>query len=255
MFTKWFSGHPNFTGTRSPGHLVRNKYATSRWSYRRGSPCTFSVIVCFCDGSLCQALEVATQSNIVSSSSSQVLYSGLQHNFSLGMHPYLDDKDNLWGTRLMTRLGFGALWLMERIASVLKLKLPDDQGRCLLCHSGASEDGVHFVLQCPFLAQQRSHFHLALESALCQAGVAGRFLLDEFRQAAPETALTHIAGCRRYLPPRPGLNADELRSHIEQSAKALWIFDNVVEEFSGSLLARPCSNFGLCQCSRRSARA
>ncbi len=79
-----------------------------------------------------QALEVATQSNIVSSSSSLFEYSGLQHNFSLGMHPSLDEN-NLRGSRLITRLRFGALWLMhmERIASVLKL--PDDQGRCLLC--------------------------------------------------------------------------------------------------------------------------
>ena len=58
-----------------------------------------------------------------------------------------------------------------------------------------------------------------------------RFLLDEFRHAAPETALKHIAGCRRYLPPRPGLDADELRSHLDQSAKALWLFDKVSKNF------------------------
>ena len=59
----------------------------------------------------------------------------------------------------------------------------------------------------------------------------GRFLIDEFIQATPETALKHIAGCRRYLPPHPGLNVDELRSHLDQTAKALWLFDKVSKNF------------------------
>ena len=60
-----------------------------------------------------QALEVATQSEFFSSSSSLALYSGLQHHFSLGIHPYLDDRNNHRGTRLMSRLRFGSLWLMQ----------------------------------------------------------------------------------------------------------------------------------------------
>jgi hypothetical protein len=174
-------------------------------------------------------LEISAQASVMANTSSLSLYAGLEHNFSLGLHPYLDDRDNLRGTRLMSRLRHGSLWLMQRVASVLRL--PRAEGACLLCHSGEVEDALHFVLHCPVLARVRSDFRRALEGALVQAGVAGQLLLAKFCCASPEAALRQIAGLQQYMPPDVGSSPEQQRLHVEQFAKACWLFDKVAKNF------------------------
>ena len=71
----------------------------------------------------------------------------------------------------------------------------------------------------------------ALEGALVQAGVAGQLLLAKFCCASPEAALRQIAGLQQYMPPDVGSSPEQQRLHVEQFAKACWLFDKVAKNF------------------------
>ena len=136
--------------------------------------------------------ELEHQQELQRGYSSLSLYTELGHDFSLGAHSYLLDRGNLLGTRLKSQLRFGVLWLMARVASVLKW--PAAGGGCPVCRSGVIEDAEHFLLHCPALARHRTQFRVRLESSLPWVGVAGRALLDYFGSAAPRDALALLAG-------------------------------------------------------------
>ena len=59
-------------------------------------------------------------------------FSSIGQDYSLGTALDLDDRNNLVGTRLLTRLRLGQAYLMERVASLMGLSRC--WGRCRLCH-------------------------------------------------------------------------------------------------------------------------
>ena len=165
----------------------------------------------------------------VSTALSLSLFRLLKQDHTLGTHPYLDDRYNLRGTRLKSSLHFGTLWLMNRVASVLKW--PPGSGLCLLCCSGSIEDAEHFLLHCRGLVEHRLRFRAMLGSVLVQAGVAGQALLDHYdalTNSKPMAALALLAG----EPVNVACPADvDAKEHAEQCGKAAWLFDKVSKNF------------------------
>ena len=145
------------------------------------------------------------------------------------VHPYLDDRYNIPGTRLKSYLRMGAMWTMSRVASCAGW--PASGGACLLCRSGSVEDSAHFLLSCPSLRLQRVDFHTILAESLSSVGVAGVALLRHYRECLrtrPLDALALLAGHMWYSPCPANVEVDV---HEEMSAKALWLFDKVSKNY------------------------
>jgi len=158
-----------------------------------------------------------------------VLYRELGHDCSSGLHPFLDDRDNIQGTRLKAQVRHGTLWVMQRVASALNWSATE--GACLLCRTGAVEDSEHFLCQCPSLLHLRVDLLSVLSVVLPQAGIAGAHLLSTFKMkfaTYPFGALALLAGspCRLSCP----VSVDVI-AHVEQCAKAEWLFDKVSKNY------------------------
>jgi hypothetical protein len=69
---------------------------------------------------------------------------------------YLDDRDDLKGTRLKMLSRMGCLPLMDRVAREQRPAWPKESRVCLACSQGEVEDISHFVLGCPAYSRQRT---------------------------------------------------------------------------------------------------
>jgi len=174
------------------------------------------------------AVELGRHHAEVSELPSLSFFSTLHHDFSDGVHPYLDDRANLLGTRLKSKLRWGCLWLMQRVAS--NLSWPVSGGMCPLCRSGEIEDASHFLLSCPALRPHHEAFMAVLASSLALAGLAGQSLLGTFQAAVTSDkvlALRMLAG-DVLVPPCPaGVDGD---FHHAQCCRAAWILDKVSKD-------------------------
>ena len=162
-------------------------------------------------------------------SSSLQLFRRLRHDFSSGTHAYLHDRQNRLGTRLKSSLRFGTLWLLSRVASVLKW--PRSGGACLLCRSGIIEDAQHFLLDCPALSVHRDQFLTSLQSALASVGGAGVSVWSKFQEAVQtrdDAALELIAGA---CPPLDRPRGYEQIAFEEECGKAYYVFDKCVKNY------------------------
>ena len=87
----------------------------------------------------------------------------------LGQHVperYLDDRDDLKGTRLKMLSRMGCLPLMDRVGREQRPAWPKDCRVCLACTMGELEDVGHFVLRCPAYAQHRQRLLADIGSAV-----------------------------------------------------------------------------------------
>jgi hypothetical protein len=76
----------------------------------------------------------------------------------LGQHVperYLDDRDDLKGTRLKMLSRMGCLPLMDRVGREQKPEWPKEARTCLACTMGEIEDVGHFVMRCPAYTRHR----------------------------------------------------------------------------------------------------
>jgi hypothetical protein len=77
----------------------------------------------------------------------------------LGQHVperYLDDRNNLKGTRLKMLCRLGCLPLMNRVGREAKPTWPHEYRTCATCRTGKIEDVHHFVMECPHYAAKRA---------------------------------------------------------------------------------------------------
>ena len=178
--------------------------------------------------SLCTTkLRVDEQVDMLSKSSLS-MFSQLNHQISR-THPYLYDRGNLRGTRLKTSLRFGTLWVMRRVASILRL--PPCYSACMLCRSGSIEDSSHFLLSCPVLRPPRIRFLSAVKDCLPLAGSAGRSLLATITSAVVSNlplALRLLAGEQTLILNSLGIDEEQ---HAVQCGKAFFILDKLSKDF------------------------
>ena len=77
----------------------------------------------------------------------------------LGQHVperYLDDRNNLKGTRLKMLCRLGCLPLMNRVGREARPPWPREYRTCAACCTGKIEDVHHFVMDCPRYATKRT---------------------------------------------------------------------------------------------------
>ena len=86
------------------------------------------------------------QARLLTLQSSLKLYSTLGHDFTCGINPYLDDRSNIFGTRLKTALRLGTLWVMTRVVSVLKWS--ESHSVCTECTGGSQAPLVGVPCSC-----------------------------------------------------------------------------------------------------------
>jgi hypothetical protein len=85
----------------------------------------------------------------------------------LGQHVperYLDDRDDLKGTRLKMLCRVGCLPLMDRVGREQRPIWSKDSRVCLACDYGVIEDVGHFVLHCPAYSRQRMRYFGIIDS-------------------------------------------------------------------------------------------
>ena len=188
-----------------------------------------------------ERVHVLKQQELIHSQVSLNFYRQLGQSFVDGVHPYLDDRFNLRGTRLKLALRNGTLMLMTRVASVLGW--PEGGGQCLLCRDGSLETAEHFLAVCPFLSLQREKLKQVLHQSLSFAGMPGASLFSFFASATRTDQARLVAGWRVVLPCLQGhaLSTEEREQHVDLRAKALWLLDKASKNFIlGCWKARSC---------------
>ena len=76
----------------------------------------------------------------------------------LGQHVperYLDDRDDLKGTRLKALCRMGCLPLMDRVGREAKRRWPKETCVCMGCDMGVVESTQHFIMECPAYSTPR----------------------------------------------------------------------------------------------------
>ena len=173
--------------------------------------------------------EAALQTANMASCSSLLLYRSLGHGFRRGTHPFLDDRDNIHGTRLKSSLRFGTIFTMSRVARTLKW--PESGAHCLLCRRDIIEDALHLFVECEQMTQCRNDLLLILDRALRQCGEHGAELFAVFYDAMCSDsvrALQLLSGAVVELS-RP--RSSTMQCHEEQCAKAAWLFDKISKNY------------------------
>ena len=97
-----------------------------------------------------------------------------------GLPLYLDDRSNIRGTRMLTKVRLGHLMVLATVGRMLHW--PHSRARCVLCDDGI-ETVQHFVNDCRFLAPCRARMMREICSALPLAGDAGLRRLSELRSS------------------------------------------------------------------------
>ena len=97
---------------------------------------------------------------------------------SLRPAPYLLDRYNCKGTRLLTFARLGQLLLLDRISKMVGW--PEAGATCMLCDTLEKEDLWHFLLVCPFLKSCRERLSLHLVVGMQGLGIPGATILDKF---------------------------------------------------------------------------
>ncbi len=69
---------------------------------------------------------------------------------------YLDDRDDLKGTRLKLLCRMGCLPVMDRVGREVRPKWPRERRTCLACNRSQTENVQHFLLECPVYATHRN---------------------------------------------------------------------------------------------------
>ena len=136
----------------------------------------------------CAAVEGDEWEKEVLSHGSLRLYRGLRQRPELGVACYLDDRTNILGTRLMSRLRLGTLWVMTRIASVAKFYVSD---LCPLCLRDP-ESAMHFLCSCPVLDHERRAYREIMMARLRLAGVVGMAYVDFLQLVWTEPSLAQL---------------------------------------------------------------
>ncbi len=94
-----------------------------------------------------------------------------------GLAYYLDDRKNIAGTRLLTKVRLGHIMVMVNVARMLGW--PANRALCLLCHDAYEIESVrHFVQDCPVLDRSRAKCVRVLELPLSLFGAIGLDRLD-----------------------------------------------------------------------------
>jgi hypothetical protein len=94
----------------------------------------------------------------------------------LGQHVperYLDDRDDLKGTRLKMLSRMGCLPLMNRVGREQRPAWPKERRVCLACNICELEDVAHFVLRCPAYAHHRQRMLADIVSVALKMSSAG----------------------------------------------------------------------------------
>ena len=79
---------------------------------------------------------------------------------------YLDDRNNLKGTRLKLLCRTNCLPVMNRIGREVRPSWPKAHRLCLMCDRQAVEDVPHFVMDCPAYARHRARLFACIARAL-----------------------------------------------------------------------------------------
>lgn len=97
---------------------------------------------------------------------------------SLRPAPYLWDRNNCKGTRLLAFARLGQLFLLNKIAKMVRW--PEAGTLCMLCDSLQREDIWHFIIVCPLLEPCRTKLSRELVTSMKGFGVPGKVLLEKF---------------------------------------------------------------------------
>ncbi len=107
-----------------------------------------------------------------------------------GISRYLDDRSNIRGTRMITKVRLGHLMVLATVGRMLHW--PPTWARCVLCCDGA-ETVQHFVDDCKFLAPCRDRvmreLHRAARGRLYQTRKSDILILSEVKCTRQETQL------------------------------------------------------------------
>ena len=79
---------------------------------------------------------------------------------------YLDDRNNLKGTRLKLLCRTNSLPVMNRVGREVRPPWPKAHRLCLMCDHQAVEDVPHFVMDCPAYARHRDRLFACVARAL-----------------------------------------------------------------------------------------
>ena len=79
---------------------------------------------------------------------------------------YLDDRNNLKGTRLKLLCRTNSLPVMNRIGREVRPPWPQAHRLCLMCDHQVVEDVPHFVMDCPAYARHRARLFACIARAL-----------------------------------------------------------------------------------------
>jgi hypothetical protein len=115
----------------------------------------------------------------------------------LGQHVperYLDDRQDLKGTRLKLLCRTGCLPVMDRVGREEVPSWPKDTRICLACGLGKVEDVRHFLMECPRYARKRATFMERVGNIL--AGSDGTLDMDTFGSMDDRNKCAVILGKR-----------------------------------------------------------
>ena len=85
---------------------------------------------------------------------------------------YLDDRDDLKGTRLKILCRLGALPVMRRVGRELQPPWPKVTRTCHTCNNGEIEDVEHFIMRCPSYDNPRNNMLTDVRTVIDRSPIA-----------------------------------------------------------------------------------
>ena len=159
-------------------------------------------------------------------------------------HPqqYLDDRNDLKGTRLKLLCRTGALPVMRRLGREQRPPWPLERRRCYACHTGAVESVPHFLCECRAYAGHRRRLVNTVRRAL--DGGACTVRGDEFAH------MDNTGRCRLLLGQRLGdpVAEDQVDKAVKHYLKKAWNARGRVAEAIDSVLGTSSAIFAAPVC-------
>jgi hypothetical protein len=93
----------------------------------------------------------------------------------IGQHvpeQYLDDRDDLKGTRLKALCRLGALPVKRRVGREQKPPWPKEIRTCLVCNNGEVEDVEHFIMRCSSYDKPRDSMLADIRTVIDRSPIA-----------------------------------------------------------------------------------
>ena len=132
---------------------------------------------------------------------------------------YLDDRQDLKGTRLKLLCRLGSLPVMARVGREARPPWPREQRVCHMCNSpGTVEDVRHFVMECPAYSAFRTSLYARAE-VLVKAASNKCTILDRDFSTLPDVDKFHIILGQRF---GDKATEDKLDSCVKRYLRKCW---------------------------------